>query len=220
MTIHAVLFDLDGTLADTARDLLEAMNLTLAIHSRPLVSYDEFRQSVAYGTDEMIKQTFHLNSSDALFDSIKQQFLKYYEQCLGKYTTLFDGMNTVLNYFDSQAIPWGIVTNKLTRFTLPLLQTLHLEQRAQCIVAGDTLPYMKPHPEPLLHACRLLNSTPSNTLYVGDYIVDVEAAEAAQMQSLIITNYYHHPDENPYDWKADFVVAKAVEIIVIAQQFS
>ena len=213
MIIRAVLFDLDGTLADTARDLLEAMNLTLALHNRPLVNYDEFRRSVAYGTNVMIEEAFQMNATDAPFDTIKHEFLDYYQQCIGNYTVLFDGIDAVLNYLDTHNIPWGIVTNKIMRFTLPLLQALHIDQRAKCIVAGDTTAYMKPHPEPLLKGCELLRCNPQETLYVGDYKIDVEAAKAAQMPNVIINNQYHRTDENPDDWQADIVVENAQELI-------
>ena len=213
MIIRAVLFDLDGTLADTARDLVAAMNLTLALHQRPLVNYDDFRRSVAYGTDDMVAQAFQMQTSDGSFALIKQQFLAHYQECLGKHTVLFDGIDTVLNYLDATIIPWGIVTNKLMRFTMPLLQTLGLNQRAKCIVAGDTTAYMKPHPEPLLKGCELLRCTPQETLYVGDYKIDVEAAKAAQMPNVIIKNQYHRLDENPDDWQADVVIENAKELL-------
>lgn len=213
MTITAVLFDLDGTLLDTAHDLSEAMNLTLTAYGRPVIDPHHFRQSIAYGTHVMLTTAFKIDSSDRLFNAIKEQFLQNYEQCLGKYTTLFDGMDHVLDHLDSHNIPWGIVTSKLRRFTMPLLQKLHLEQRAVCIVTGDTLAYIKPHPEPLLHGCRLLNSNPHETLYVGDYSVDVQASTAAQMPHIIITNYYHRPDEDPYSWNADCVIEKAEQLL-------
>lgn len=213
MTITAVLFDLDGTLLDTAPDLLEAMNVTLTAYERPTVNSHDFRQSIAYGTQVMLTTAFKIDSSDTLFNSIKEQFLENYEQCLGKYTTLFKGMDLVLDHLDSQTISWGIVTNKLTRFTMPLLQRLDLLQRAACIVTGDTLSYIKPHPEPLLHGCCLLHSNPHETLYVGDYIVDVQASAAAHMPNAIITNYYHRPDEDPYSWNADYVIEKAEQLL-------
>ena len=213
MIITAVLFDLDGTLLDTAPDLLAAMNLTLAAYQRPMMNTIDLRQSIAYGTDTMLSVAFNMDPSDCMFNSIKEQFLANYQQCLGTYTKLFEGMDLVLNYLDSHAIPWGIVTNKLTRFTVPLLQTLHLKQRAGCLVTGDTLSYIKPHPEPLWYGCQLLGSHPNETLYIGDYQVDVDAAKAAHMPSLIITNYYHRPDENPHDWQADFVVTHAEQLL-------
>ena len=213
MMIHAVLFDLDGTLADTARDLVAAMNLTLALHHRTPVTYDDFRRSVAYGTNVMVEHAFQIPMSDAQFNTIKHQFLEHYQQCIGKYTVLFDGIDTVLDYLDNHHIPWGIVTNKLKRFTMPLLHALQLDQRAKCIVAGDTTAYIKPRPEPLLHGCELLQCTPQETLYVGDYKIDVEAAKAAQMPNVIIKNQYHRLDENPDDWQADYVVENAKELL-------
>ena len=216
MLINAVLFDLDGTLADTARDLFEAVNLTLAAYAHPpLFHYPAFRETVAYGTRAMLAYAFHNDISHSVTDSTVETFLDYYQQCLGQRTILFSGMNAVLDHLDSQAIPWGVVTSKLARFTLPLLEILELSQRTQCIVTGDALPYLKPHPGPLLQGCQLLKRDPQYTLYVGDYIVDVKAARAACMSSIIITNYYHHPDENPYEWDADHVVKDADELLAL-----
>lgn len=214
MFIDAVLFDLDGTLADTARDLFEAMNLTLAMHQHPTIAnYDEFRKTIAYGTKTMLAHAFLTDPADPVIDALKIDFYNHYQRCLGQYTSLFEGMSAVLNYLDLQIIPWGIVTSKLTRFTLPLLEELQLAKRAKCVVTGDTLPYIKPRPEPLLYGCQLLDSNPERTLYVGDYSVDVEASKAAKMPNVIITNHYHHSDENPYDWHADYVVKDAVELL-------
>lgn len=211
--IDAVLFDLDGTLLDTGLDLWHAMNTTLKNHNKPPVDYSHFRQSITHGATGMIKQSFGLSESDADFETIRLQFLNKYESMLAHHTELFEGMDTLLDFLDQQQLPWGIVTNKSTRFTLPLLKKMHLDQRSQCIVTGDTLDQMKPHPAPLLHACQLINKKPQRTLYIGDYKTDVEACRAADMPHIIVSYGYFAIDEHPDQWNADYVVDHADEIV-------
>ncbi len=211
--IDAVLFDLDGTLLDTGLDLWHAMNATLKKYDKTPIDYSYFRQSITHGAAGMIKQSFELNEKDTDFETIRLQFLDEYENILAHHTELFDGMETLLNFLDQQQLPWGIVTNKSTRFTLPLLEKMNLDQRAHCIVTGDTLEHMKPHPAPLLHACKLINKQPKRTLYIGDYKTDVEACRAANMPHIIVSYGYFSVDEHPDQWEADHIVDHADEIV-------
>lgn len=212
-SFDAVLFDLDGTLLDTAPDLLFAMNLSLQQHQKPLQTYTIFRQHVSGGTDAMLCHAFNMESTDAQFPAIKQQYLTHYYQHLATHTCFFDGMEAVLDYLDAQHIPWGIVTNKPTRFTLPILDAFGLASRTQCVVMADTLEHMKPHPAPMLHACNLLNKKPERTLYIGDFKTDVLASRAANMPCLIVTHGYYLAHMNPRDWGADITVDRAQDII-------
>lgn len=211
--IDAVLFDLDGTLLDTGLDLWHAMNTTLAKHNKEPVEYAYFRQSITHGAIGMITHTFAISPDDPSIETIKQQFLTEYESILSHHTELFEGMDKLLDFLEQQLLPWGIVTNKSTRFTLPLLEKMNLHQRPQCIVTGDTLEQMKPHPAPLQHACKLINKQPERTLYIGDYKTDVEACRAANMPHIIVSYGYYANDEHPHQWQADHVVDHADEIV-------
>jgi phosphoglycolate phosphatase len=128
-------------------------------------------------------------------------------------TTLFPGMEKVLQHLDNNQISWGIVTNKPSRFTVDLLDVLDLTRRTNCIICGDTLAKRKPHPEPILEACKILNQNPENTIYVGDTLTDVTASKAAGTRSLVVLYGYIGPEENPYNWQADAYVKTADEII-------
>ncbi len=213
LNIKGVLFDLDGTLLDTARDLLAAMNHTLEKYQRSPVSYDTFKSSVFGGADLMITETFNIPLSHPDFNAIKEYFLTYYAENIAQYTRLYPDMGDLLDYIEQEKLPWGIVTNKTTLYTLPLLDALALKERIHCLVMGDTLPYLKPHPAPLLHACNLIGKNPAEVVYIGDYKTDVEAAHAAGMPAIIITHGYYPVHENPAEWQADLTVNTARQII-------
>lgn len=210
---EAILFDLDGTLLDTAPELAHAMNLTLADYKKDSINFPAFRQIISGGSNHMVTHAFDIKTNHADFNTIKQRFLNYYQQLQGSKTEKFAGVDTLLDYLDQQTIPWGIVTNKHKQFSEPLLEKLNLNTRAKCIVSGDTTPHRKPHPEPLLHASRLMQYDPSAITYIGDSRVDATASRAAQMKNIIVTYGYYSADDNPQNWGADFVVDKALDII-------
>ena len=212
-SIDAVLFDLDGTLLDTAHTLLYAINLALAEHQRPLINYQNFRQHVSGGADAMVSYAFDIDHDHPQFTTLKEQCLSHYANNLTANMRYFDGIEAVLDYLASQQIPWGIVTNKSTRFTLPTLKTLGLDLRTQVVVMADTLAHMKPHPAPLLHACKQLQKAPANTLYVGDFETDVIASRAAGMPCIAVTYGYYPQHMNPYDWNADQTIEHPRELL-------
>lgn len=212
-TIKTVLFDLDGTLLDTAPDLAQALNQLRIKHDLPELPMPVIRPTVGYGSKTMLKLGFDVDDSHPQYASLLSDFLNYYEKHMLDSTQLFPQMNNVLSHLENHNIPWGIVTNKPARFTHDLLRSLKLDKRAACIVCGDTLPKRKPEPDQILHACNLLQQKPANTLYVGDTSIDVVASKAAGTKSLVALYGYISNDEDPYDWKADGYVHDPIEII-------
>ncbi|MBS0350375.1 MAG: HAD-IA family hydrolase [Proteobacteria bacterium] len=182
--IEAVFFDLDGTLLDTAPDLHAACNEILRRYHKPLVPFKDFRQWVHGGSLMMIGNSFRIDQNHALFSEIKEQFLTQYQKNINHQTQLFTGIEQVLTYLESKKIPWGIITNKLTYLTEPLLDFFNLKSRCCCLVCGDTLPKIKPDPAPLLHACQLTQVKPELCVYVGDSSSDIQAANSANMLSI------------------------------------
>lgn len=199
----AVLFDLDGTLLDTAGDLGFALNSTLQAQNRPSLPLAQIRPFAAQGSKGLLRLGFHIEEDHPTYAGLNALFLEYYFQHLLDSTQLFPGMAAVLGHIESAGIPWGIVTNKPEQFTLKLLEGLQLTQRAACIISGDTLKHRKPHPEPILEACRLLGQKPSDCLYVGDAEIDVIASKAAGTASLVALYGYIHAHEDPKTWLAD-----------------
>ncbi len=216
--IQCVLFDLDGTLADTVEDLVSALNqLRLSQQLEP-VSIDSIRPYVSQGTPGMLKAAYGIDTHHKDFASLKEQFLNLYHQQLCQKTQLFPGIELCLNELDNNHIAWGIVTNKPEFLTQPLLKQLALEQRAQVIVCGDTFPHKKPHPMPLLEACKTLNTDPQHCIYIGDDKRDMQAAKAANMCSVAATWGYIPPDENPNQWNADYLLKSSSALSALLKQ--
>jgi phosphoglycolate phosphatase len=211
--ISSVLFDLDGTLIDTAPDLSYALNLLREEHGMPPIDYEKFRNVVSLGGTAMIRMGFNINSTDPQFHDIRSQFLDLYSQNIYRSSRLFDGMDQVLHILDSQKINWGIVTNKPGWLTSPLLKKMQLDSRAICVISGDTLPYAKPHPEPLLHACKIMNCSPVNALYVGDAKRDIEAGVNAGMSTMIAAYGYIEEHAQLDEWGANAIVDSPLQIL-------
>lgn len=211
--LKAVLFDLDGTFADTAQDLAEALNFVLQKNGKQTLTFDEIRPVVSNGGIALIKLGFKIEQGHPQFEDYRQQLLDYYEQNIAKFTKPFDGMEAVLNYLEQQGIAWGIVTNKPAWLTDPLMAALTLPTQPLSIVSGDTLKTRKPDPEPLLHACQLMNCTPADTIYIGDAKRDIEAGQNANMQTLVALFGYIGEDDNPHAWGATDSVKHPHDII-------
>jgi phosphoglycolate phosphatase len=211
--IRAVLFDLDGTLADTALDLGYALNEQRRLHGMPPLPHDEIRPHASHGARGLLAVGFGIGPQDANFNAMREEYLALYEKHICLHTRLFPGMPEVLETLEQRHIIWGVVTNKPVRFTLPLLQQLGLDQRAGSIISGDSCANSKPHPEPLLLACEEIDIPARDCLYVGDAERDVEAALAAGMQ-VIIANYgYLGPDDKPQTWHAHGIIETPQEIL-------
>jgi phosphoglycolate phosphatase len=211
--IRAVLFDLDGTLLDTAPDMIVALNTLLGLEGRAPLPFELARTQVSHGSTGMLRQAFPEVVQGAEFEQLRTRFLALYSERLAQDTALFSGCDTVLDTLERNDIAWGIVTNKPAFLTEPLLKALDLSGRAGCVVSGDTLPERKPHPAPLLHAAQLLAMPPQQCIYVGDAQRDVQAAHAAGMQVLLALYGYLGPDDQPDSWQADAQIQTPVEIL-------
>lgn len=202
MKIKAVLFDLDGTLADTALDLGYTLNTQLALHGLPPLSAEAIRPQASHGTQGLLKLGFGIGPKDSHFAKLREEYLEIYADNLSRHTRLFPGMAELLAELEARDIAWGVVTNKPARFTLPLMAALQLDTRAACIVSGDTCHFPKPHPGPLLTAAEITGVAPQDCLYLGDAERDVEAAIAAGMD-VVIANYgYLGENDRPETWGA------------------
>ena len=211
--VRAVLFDLDGTLADTAPDLARALNRVRAANGLAPMPLEITRPYTSSGARGLLKVGFGMEPRDQRYDAFKLQFLDFYaaEICID--TRLFEGMAELLDQLDQDRLPWGVVTNKAERFTLPLLQGLHLGGRAACIVGGDTTARAKPHPDPLLHAAAALRLPPSACLYVGDDLRDVQAARAAGMPVIAAKYGYLGDGGSIESWQADAIIDHPREVL-------
>ena len=179
--VAGVLFDLDGTLADTAPDLAHAVNLQRRARGLAALPLQQLRPLVSQGARGMLRAGFGLTPEHPEYATMREEFLALYAENLCQHTRLFDGMAQVLDALESAGLIWGVVTNKHARFSEPLLEAMGLAARAACIVSGDTCARAKPFPDPLLEAARRLNLPPTVCLYVGDDERDIQAGDAAAM---------------------------------------
>lgn len=209
---QAVLFDLDGTLLDTAPEFTHCLNELLVQEGKETVSTEALRSSVSFGAKGMLSFGFKLPLQDPYIESLLPQFLSLYENQIGHRTEFFPGMEKMLKTISEFGIAWGIVTNKAATFTSLLVKYFAPLQAAQCVVAGDTLPVQKPDPAPLLHAAEILKVSPSTCWYVGDAKTDLEASRKANMRCAIANYGYIPPDEDSLDWQADTYLATPQDI--------
>ena len=210
---QAVLFDLDGTLLDTGRDMGAALNHLLEDHGKSPLPYREIRAKVSHGANALVKLGFGVEPEDTGFERLRSGFLAHYERDLCRHTCMFDGMQRVLEWLEQRHLPWGIVTSKPAYLTTPLLRTLGLLERAACVVSGDTLKKRKPHPEPLLHGCRLAGGAPRSCIYVGDAERDIEAGRQAGLTTLVATFGYIAVGDRPETWGADGLIDHPEDIL-------
>ncbi len=211
--IRTVLFDLDGTLADTAPDLGYALNTLLAEHQRPTLPKITIRPAASHGAAALIELGFGIDRTDPHFPPLRERFLEIYRAHLTRETRLFPGMPELLDAIVARGLNWGIVTNKPAFLTDPLVEQLGLRDDAACVVSGDTTGNSKPHPEPMLHACRLAGSKPQECLYIGDARRDVEAGRAAGMQTLVALFGYIGEQDHPEQWGADGLIRHPQDIL-------
>lgn len=197
-----MLFDLDGTLLDTAPDLVRVLNLVRIEQGRAALPWEEARAQVSHGSSGLIRLGFP-ELSGAPLETLRLRLLELYAAQLAVDTKLFEGCQTVLDELAARRMSWGIVTNKPGFLTTPLLAALGLDHLARCVVSGDTLPERKPHPAPLLHAAGLLSLPAGQCLYVGDAERDVQAARSAGMPVLVARYGYLGPDDDPHRWQPD-----------------
>jgi N-acetyl-D-muramate 6-phosphate phosphatase len=208
----AVLFDFDGTFADTAPDMAFAANLLRNARGLDSLPLWQYRPHVSRGGRGMVGVAFDVTPDDAQFHALRDEFLDMYEQHLCVHTAFFDGINEMVTALEQRNIAWGIVTNKYARFTTPLTTQLGLTTRTACIVSGDTTPHAKPHPGPLLHAASLLAVEAEACWYVGDDERDIQAAHAAGMAG-IIASYGYLGGSDHTTWNADASIAAPIDLL-------
>lgn len=199
---RTVLFDLDGTLVDTAPDLGHCLNTLRRRRGLAELLEAEYRPQASHGTQGLLRLGFGIDQDHPDFAGLRQEFLEIYEIRLTAGSPVFPGMAEVLAELEVRGLNWGVVTNKPARYTEPLLEHHGLFRRAACVVSGDTLAVNKPHPAPMLHACALAGSEPEQCLYVGDAERDVAAAKAAGMPALVALYGYLGEEDRPEEWGA------------------
>ncbi|MCY7294091.1 HAD family hydrolase [Alteromonas sp. a30] len=213
MSIHAVLFDLDGTLLDTADDLGRALNFVLQEKSMPTCHPEHYRTSASHGSKAMLNLGFgeHIERHD--FEELKSLFLDFYLNNICHHTCFFPGVEELLYTLTENDIPWGVVTNKPAYLTEKLLPHFDLFKHSKVNISGDTLTKAKPHPEPLLFALKHIKVAPENTLYVGDAERDIKAAKAANMPSVLAAYGYISEQDDTESWQADFIIDNALDVL-------
>lgn len=208
-------FDLDGTLADTAPDLAAAANRLRVEHGHPPLPIDQLRPVASAGARGLLGVAFGVTPEDTAYPDLRDAFLDYYENALAVDTRLFDGIADVLEALQSAGVPWGIVTNKNSRFTEPLVTQIGLREHAAAIVSGDTTPHAKPHPAPLFHAAAAAGLEARRCIYVGDDLRDIQAGRAAGMATIAAAYGYCGDGLPAAMWQADHIVQSPGELTAL-----
>lgn len=213
---RAILFDLDGTLADTAPDLAAAANLCRTTRGLQPAAYELLRPVASAGARGLIGAAFGLQPSDEGYEELRVEFLKNYADAIAVKTRLFDGIAALLQRLQDDGLLWGIVTNKAARFTDVLVPQIGL-QHASCIISGDTTPHSKPHPEPLFEAARRLKLKPQECWYVGDDLRDIQAGRSAEMPT-IAAGWGYCGQTEPATWDADAIVESPLQLLQLIRR--
>ncbi len=208
-----VLFDLDGTLLDSAMDITHALNHLRKVRDLPPLSYEAVRPIVSLGSPVLLKLAINKTVGDENYESYRQEFFKAYERYILDHSEFFPGTIDLLDQLETQNVKWGIVTNKITSLTKTILKSVNLLDRAGTIVCSDTTAHKKPHPEPMLYACKKIGCKPQDTIYIGDAEHDVAAAHAAGMPAAVVT-YGYIPEDGvkPEEWGAEFIFPTVKEL--------
>ena len=211
--IKAVLFDFDGTLADTAPDLGHALNRQRIARGMPALPIEQIRPQASAGSRGLLGLGFNIKPGDSDYESMRDEFLDFYTQRLCHDTCLFPGVDELLDHLETRNLPWGIVTNKPARFAHPLIKMLGLAQRVACVICGDETTNTKPHPESLLTASNKIAISPAHCIYLGDDIRDVQASLAAGMQPIVARYGYLGNDQPPETWGARYLIDHPKELL-------
>lgn len=215
MTLDAVLFDLDGTLVDTAPALAAALNTLCQLKGQPPLAYEQIRPVVSRGGAALVALAFADGRTSEQRETLRLEFLQLYAERLHRQpqeSSLFTGMPALLDRIEKRGWRWGIVTNKPAWLTAPLLEALELTERPGCLICGDQVSRPKPDPEALLLACQQLGCTPQRTVYIGDAERDIQAGRAAGLKTLVAAYGYLDADDDPAGWAADGIVADTVSM--------
>lgn len=210
-----ILFDLDGTLVDTAPDLGYALNLQRARHGLPALPEKVIRPYASHGSKGLLAVGFNLNPEDASFPEMREEYLNLYDEVFTRSPVLFDGFADVLTEIERRKIRWGIVTNKPRRFSEPLVKAMALDHRVNCLVCGDDAPRPKPYPDTLLMACNMAEVNAEDCIYVGDAERDVQAGKAAGMKTVIALFGYIDETDKPEEWGADAMIKHPADLLRI-----
>ena len=212
MNSKAVLFDFDGTLADTAPDLAAAINRMRTDLGEEPMPIERLRPFASAGARGLVFASFGVKAEDPEYTALREEFLEVYAETCCSTTKLFPGVGELLEELRRRELRWGVVTNKSTRFTERIIA--HLDLRPDCVACGDTTPHLKPHPAPLLHAADQLKLDPRACCYLGDDLRDMKAARAAGMRPIAVDWGYHHPDNGgPGTWEAEAVIAHPLDML-------
>ena len=211
--VSTILFDLDGTLVDTAPDLGQALNLQLIRHGRPPLADAAIRPFASHGSRGLIGLGFGITPKDNNFINMRDEYLAIYETVFTRSPVLLPGIAELLQTIEIKGLKWGIVTNKPRRFTMPLIESMGLHKRAACVVSGDDAPQPKPSPATLLMACEKVGVLPENCIYVGDAERDIQAGKAAGMKTVVALFGYIDVTDKPQDWGADALIEVPSELL-------
>jgi phosphoglycolate phosphatase len=211
--ISTVLFDLDGTLIDTAPDMAAALDLLCDEQQHQRLPFSKVRPVVSNGSLALITLAFGNSLEQQAVERLKQRYLEIYQQHLVVNSRLFDEMDALLSRLEQRDIKWGVVTNKPGWLTEPLMQSLDLTHRAACIVSADSTQNRKPHPEPMYFACKLTNARPEECIYVGDARRDIEAGQNAGMKTIIAEYGYIGDWEDTSEWRADYRIQSPSQLL-------
>lgn len=205
--LSCVLFDLDGTLVDTAPDLIACLNEALVHHGLPAAAPERIKPYISHGAKAMIAGSLTAPLDEETQARILDFLHDCYQRNIAKQSAVFAGMPETLAAIEALGLKWGIVTNKLARFTKPLTDALNLTGRAACIISGDTAAKPKPYPEPMWAACDKVGVKPEECVYIGDAVHDIAAGKNARMKTLAALYGYLNPDDRPETWGADALIA-------------
>jgi len=211
--MQAVLFDLDGTLVDTAPDLGYALNLQRERHGLDFLPEATIRPYASHGSRGLLEIGFGLLPTDARFETMRTEYLDLYTQVMTRQPVLFDGMADTLQAIEQRGLRWGIVTNKPRRFTLPMVEHMGLDLRAGAVISGDDAPQPKPSPQTLLLACERMGIDPQTVLYIGDAERDIQAGNAAGMKTLAALFGYVSDTDKPQEWGADGCIEQPQDLL-------
>ncbi|KUM04400.1 HAD-IA family hydrolase [Chromobacterium subtsugae] len=211
--IKAVLFDLDGTLADTARDLGAALNRLLKEEGLPPQPYEAIRPMASHGARGLVRLGFGAGLDAERMESLRVRFMDLYDASLAEETTLFDGVNELIAELDKRGLAWGIITNKSMRFTDRLVPWLPFAIPPAVIVSGDTVGVAKPDPRPMLHATEQIGIAPEHCMYVGDAERDIQAGRNVGMKTVLVNWGYFSADDKPEQWGADADIDHPLQLL-------
>ncbi|MDF3934160.1 N-acetylmuramic acid 6-phosphate phosphatase MupP [Pseudomonas citronellolis] len=215
MQLRAVLFDMDGTLLDTAPDFIAVCQAMLAAHGRPAIDDQRIADVVSGGARAMVAATFDMDPEAPGFEDLRQEFLDRYQDHCAVYSRLYDGMPELLESIERAKLIWGVVTNKPVRFAEPIMQQLGLAERSAVLVCPDHVKHSKPDPEPLLLACQQIGVDPAQVLFIGDDLRDIESGRAAGTKTAAVRYGYIHPEDNPAHWGADVIVDHPRDLLAV-----